>query len=103
MAAFLTVPKSRLDLARILKANDYNIAQTVSDLQQTLDLNEDKKDSLSSLLLRIRDTTRKAKKFLDSLEGDWWHSDISLEPPKKISVIDIEETHYPPLHHRKGY
>ena len=30
MAAFLTVPKSRLDLARILKANDYNIAQTTS-------------------------------------------------------------------------
>ena len=31
------------------------------------------------ILRRIRDTVRKAKKSLESLDGDWWHSDACFE------------------------
>ena len=72
MAKFLTVPKTRLDLVKILKSNDYNINETISDLGSLLDLDESKKDCLHATLRRIRDTARKAKKSLDSLDGAWW-------------------------------
>ena len=65
MAKFLTVPKTRLDLAKILMSNDYNINETISDLESLLDLDESKKDCLHATLRRIRDTARKAKKSLD--------------------------------------
>ena len=105
MAKFLTVPKTRLDLAKILKSNDYNVNQTVSDLGHLLDLNESKKDNLHATLRRIRDTVRKAKKSFNSLDVDWWNSEISLEPqPTKLSISlpDITNTVEKSLHHRKN-
>ena len=105
MAKFLTVPKTRLDLAKILKSNDYNINETISDLGSLLDLDESKKDCLHATLRRIRDTARKAKKSLDSLDGAWWNSQIFLEPqPTKLSISlpDISETVEKSIRHRKN-
>ena len=95
MAKFLTVPKTRLDLAKILKSNDYNKSGTISDLRSLIDLDESKNDCLHGTLRRIRDTARKAKKSLDSLDGAWWNSQIFLEPQTtklSISLPDISVT-----------
>ena len=66
MAECPTLPKSRLDLARLLKDNDYNIHQTLSHLEDCLDLDIERRDSLHAMLRRIRDTVKRAKKSLDS-------------------------------------
>ena len=73
MAEHKIVPKTRLDLARILKANDYGISETLFQLERQLELelDQDIKDSLRALLRRIKDAAKKAKKSLDYLEGDW--------------------------------
>ena len=63
MAKFLTVPKTQLDLAKILKGKDYTINETVSDLGYLLDMDENKRVCLYTTLHRIHDTIRKAKKL----------------------------------------
>ena len=96
-----------MDLARILKANDYGIFETLFQLERQveLELDQDIKDSLRALLRRIKDAAKKAKKFLDNLEGDWWNSEISLELGPKVglsfepSSIEVKEATY--VYHRK--
>ena len=107
MAEHKIVPKTRLDLARILKANDYGISETLFQLERQLELelDQDIKDSLRALLRRIKDAAKKARKSLDNLEGDWWNSEISLELETKVGLsfeppsIDVKEATY--VHHRK--
>ena len=105
MAKFLTVPRPRLDLAKILKSNDYINSETISDLGFLIDLDESKNDCLHGTLPRIRDTARLAKKSLDSLDGAWWNSQIFLEPqPTKLSISlpDISVTVEKSIRHRKN-
>ena len=107
MAEHKIVPKTRLDLARILKANDYGISETLFQLERQLELelDQDIKDSLRALLRRIKDAAKKARKSLDNLEGDWWNSEISLELETKVGLsfeppsIDVKEATY--VHYRK--
>ena len=68
MAKFIIVPKTRLELARILKSKDHNINEAVSDLWNLLDLDESNRVCLDSTLRRRRDTIRKAKEYWDSLD-----------------------------------
>ena len=49
---------------------DYTINETVSDLGYLLDMDENKRVCLYTTLHRIHDTIRKAKNYLDSLDGD---------------------------------
>ena len=63
MAAHKIVPKTRLDLARIFKSNDYGIPETLFQLERQLELelDQDIKDNLRALLRRIKDAVKKAK------------------------------------------
>ena len=89
MAECPTLPKSRLDLAGLLKDNDYNIHQTLSHLEDCLDLDIERRDSLHAMLFRIRDTVQRAKKSLDSCEGEWWNSQLSLQHKQKKTCISL--------------
>ena len=42
---------------------------------------------MESVLIRIRDRVKKAKKSLDCLDGEWWHSNISIQPEVKRNRI----------------
>ena len=85
-------PKSRHDLARMLKGNGNCIPTTITQLDQQFDLDVDKKKSLELLLHRIQDAFRKSKKSLASLEGEWWHSALTLDFDAKMKSS----------HHRKN-
>ena len=87
MAEKLTFPNSRIEFARILKENNNCIITTVNYIEQNFQLDFDKKKSLESVLFRIRDKVKKAKKSLDCLEGEWWHSNISMEPEVKRNRV----------------
>ena len=52
--AAITSPKSRMDLARILRANDNCIVSTLDYLGELYGLNIDKKSELEVMLRRIR-------------------------------------------------
>ena len=54
-------PKSRHDLARMLKGNGNCIPTTITQLDQLFDLDVDKKKSLELLLHKIQDAFRKSK------------------------------------------
>ena len=42
------------------------------------------------MLSTIRDRFKKAKKSLDRLQGEWWHSNISMKPElKKNRISDL--------------
>ena len=77
MAEKLTFPKSRIEFARILKENNNCILTTVNYLEQIFELYFDKKKSLESVLFRNRDRVKMAKKSLDCLDGESWHSNIT--------------------------
>ena len=87
MAENLTFPKSRIEFVRILKENNNCILTTVNYLELIFELDFDKKKSLESVLFRIRDRVKKAKKSLDCLDGEWWHSNITMEPVVKRNRI----------------
>ena len=59
----------------------------VNYLEQIFELDFDKKKSLESVLFRIRDRVKKAKKSLDCLDGEWWYSNITMEPEVKRNRI----------------
>ena len=90
MAEKLSFPNSRIEFARLLKENNNCILTTVNYLQQNFELDFDKKKSLESILFRIRDRVKKAKKSLDCLEEEWWHSNISTEPEVKRNRISAQ-------------
>ncbi|KAI6647523.1 hypothetical protein LOD99_8789 [Oopsacas minuta] len=75
----MTSPESRLDLARILKANGNCVQTTLCYLSDLHGLNDAKQAKLELILRRIRDMIRTSKKSLESLHGDWWHSGICSE------------------------
>ena len=77
--AAITSPKSRMDLARFLRANENWIVTTLDYLGELYGLNIDKKSKLEVMLGRIRYTIRKANKSLESLDGDWWHSEACFK------------------------
>ena len=70
-----------------LKENNNCILTTVNYLEQIFELDFDKKKSLESVLFRNRDRVKMAKKSLDCLDGEWWHSNITMEPEVKRNRI----------------
>ena len=56
-------------------------------LEQIFELDFDKKKSLESVLFRIRDSVKKAKKSLECLDVEWWYSNITMEPEVKRNRI----------------
>ncbi|KAI6651135.1 hypothetical protein LOD99_5486 [Oopsacas minuta] len=93
MTENLTFPKFRLELARILKDNNNCILKTTKYFKEHFEIDSDNTKLLETLLLRIRDRFKKAKRSLDCLEGEWWHSNISMKPElKKNRVSDLLES-----------
>ena len=54
---------------------------------------------MESVIFRIRVRIEKAKKSLDCLEGEWWHSNLSMESEVKrnrisdpLELLSVDET-----------
>ncbi|KAI6653963.1 hypothetical protein LOD99_3139 [Oopsacas minuta] len=105
----MTSPESRLDLARILKANGNCVQTTLCYLSDLHGLDDAKQAKLELILRRIRDMIRTSKKSLESLHGDWWHSEICSElfiasqaPQKTKSVRQKKELINLSLQHQRS-
>ena len=73
-------PKNRRDIALILKLNEFNIYDTADEIIAILNLDEEKHDSVTSLLKRIQSQIRKSKKNVDQLNIEWCNCPIPWEP-----------------------
>ncbi|KAI6661160.1 hypothetical protein LOD99_10182 [Oopsacas minuta] len=86
----LTCPKSRLELARILKDNNNCDLKTAKFCKEQFEIHSDNTKLLGTLPLRIRERFKKAKRSLDCLEGECWHSNISMKHElQKIRSSDL--------------
>ena len=59
-----TTPNSRPDFVKFLKVNDNNISQTIVKLEEHLELDDQKKDSLHGILFRLLDVVKRSKNQL---------------------------------------
>ena len=92
--------------ASSLRDNSYNITKTLSQLEEYLELDTEKRNTLQSILQRIRE------KSIDLLEGEWWNHSLDFEPkvkkrsdslPVNISVSSSSESKAPKfVHHRNN-
>ncbi|KAI6652467.1 hypothetical protein LOD99_7481 [Oopsacas minuta] len=71
-------PKTRLDLAIILKVHDYDINQAADEVVGILNLEEDKRHSVYSLMSKVPYNFRKSKKSNESLDGNRWIRECSV-------------------------
>ena len=56
-----------------LKHNDYNILKILTQFEEYLELDDQRRNSLHSICIqRIRDNSKKAKKSFDLLDREWW-------------------------------
>ncbi|KAI6653954.1 hypothetical protein LOD99_3130 [Oopsacas minuta] len=62
--------KTRLDLAIILKVHDYDINQAADEVVRIINLEEDKRHSVYSLMSKVAFNFRKSKKSIESLMID---------------------------------
>ncbi|KAI6654001.1 hypothetical protein LOD99_11471 [Oopsacas minuta] len=91
-------PKTRLDLAIILKVHDYDVNQAADEVVRILNLEEDKRHYVYSLMSKVSFNFRKSKKSIESLDGKWWSASIPwiLVKPKStqsslsVSGCDVE-------------
>ena len=72
MADQLFIPKNHLDLALMSDKNDFDIQITVLDIVSVLNLQEDLKPCVNSLVYKITKSVKKSKRSADKLEGEWW-------------------------------
>ena len=109
MAEELTFPNSHLELAKVLKDHNNCVSTTLDYLVENFGIDFQTRKQLEAVLLRVRSKIRKAKK--DCLEGEWWHSNISMEPELKRNRInnlldlpsdDDEEVSILTVDHRKS-
>ena len=63
-----------------MKHNEFNIPDTADEIIAILNLDEEKHDSVTSLLKRIQSQIRKSKKNVDQLNTEWWNCPIPWEP-----------------------
>ena len=86
MAEELTLPKSHLELSKILKDNK-NCLENTQYQGESFEIYCQRREHLESILLRVRENIKEAKRSLDCLEGEWWHLNISMEPKLKRNRI----------------
>lgn len=84
------VPKTRVDFARILKNNDDSISKTIDHLEELFKFDSEVKESLRVVFVRIRDTAKKSKKYIDSLDEDWWSTTLYLEAELKKGAFLLQ-------------
>ena len=110
MAECSLIPKTRRDFAKFLRDNSYNIMKTLSQLEDNFELDHEKRNTLQSMLQRIRDNSKRSKKSIDLLDGEWWDHSLDFETklkkrrvslPVELSVSSASESKTP-VHHRKN-
>ena len=79
---FTTIPKTRLDLAKLLKQHDFDVTLAVNEVQRILQLDNDKRKSIFSLYSEINDNLKKNKKSFDHLNDAWWNAEIPWVPTR---------------------
>ena len=89
MAECSVIPKTRRYIAKFLKENDYNILKTLNQLEEYFALDKGKRNSLLSMLQRIRENSKKSKKSIDTLIGDWWDYSLNFEPNSKKRCVSL--------------
>ena len=72
------IPKTRLDLAKILETNEFNVHATLTQIEESVEIDLSQKHTLQSWLWRVRNNVKKVKKSIDELDGDWWNSELDL-------------------------
>ena len=80
-------PKTRFDLAKILKSNETDISSAMADLEVFIELDIAQRNSLKSSFWRFRENMRKARKPVDGLAREWWHSELSTIIELKIEQL----------------
>ena len=98
MAECSLIPKTCRDFAKILRDNSYNIMKTLSQLEEYFELDTEK-------------DSKRSKKSIDLLDGEWWNHSLDFEPsvkkrsdslPVNISVSSSSESKaHKFVHHRK--
>ena len=87
----ITYPKSRLDLAFMLKRLHFNVNDSINELLDILGLDEDKKASVSCLFRRINTSLKKSHRPIESLsEDEWWNHEIPWQPCPKKNITNLE-------------
>ena len=85
------VLKSRRDLAQILIQNEFDIPCTSSKILELINLDEEKLESVISLLNKLKTNIKKSKKnIVDTLNTEWWNHEIpwrSRSIPNTSSVL----------------
>ena len=94
MAEKHTIPKTRLALAEILKANSSDISQAAREIVNTLGLEEEMFRNVYAQVRKVSELLMKARKSIDCLEGEWWHKPI-LWTTTVESTIDVRSPEQP--------
>ncbi|KAI6658842.1 hypothetical protein LOD99_15167 [Oopsacas minuta] len=94
-------PKTRLDLAIILKVYDYDINQAADEVVRILNLEEDKRHFVYSLMSKVSFNFRKSKKSIESLDGVYIsyssHAFFLFDRLLKQCVLNFPAPHFYPL------
>ena len=77
------IPRNRRDLANILRVKDNKIPETVDEVVNLLNIEEDLRDSVTPYVKIAQATLKKSKKSPDQLTNEWWTSVIPWEPRQK--------------------
>ena len=80
MAGCSLIPKTKRDFAKIFRDNSYNIMKPLFQLEDYLELDTEKRNTLKSILQRIRENSKRSKKSIDLLDGEWWNHSLDFEP-----------------------
>ena len=79
------IPRNRRDLANILRVQDNKVPETVDEVINILNIEEDLRESVTSYVKIVQVTLKKSKKPPHQLVSGWWTSVIAWEPrPKKL-------------------
>ena len=66
-----------------------NFLKTLNQLEEVFELDKGKRNSLQSMLQRIRENSKKSKKSIDALIGDWWDYSLNFEPNSKKRCVSL--------------
>ena len=72
-------PLTRPDIAHIQKQNEYDILSTVSEIADSLNIEDDLIESVTSYVKIVLANMKKSKKSLANLNNQWWTAILPWE------------------------
>ena len=72
-------PQSRSDIAYILTQNEYGILATVNEVIDSLNIEDEMRQSVTSYVKIVLASMKKSKKSLENLNNEWWTAKIPWE------------------------